>query len=308
MPADPAARTFSDLTPTEFENFAFDVLSAAGVRNLTWRTPGADGGRDIEGTVYATDFSGSSHEQVWYFECKRYSSSLDWPLVYGKLAYADTHGADYLLIITNSSPSPNCETQIALWNKGRRKPFVRVWRGYELNGLADRFPVVAAKYGLSIAPPPKIREFLDLAVEISKITQVSYAAITVDSKADSAIECAAALSELFSLRCEDMASYGRFMRIGKEITNEKYVWIEGTSNRLTYDTATRAVVASIRYALGARALRISEEGGEFKLTPIEARIPLRPSAEHLLSVVGVWADMEVVPAADGDIIVRGRES
>jgi hypothetical protein len=306
MPADTVVRTFSDLTPTEFENFAFDMLSAAGVRNLTWRTPGADGGRDIEGTVYVTDFSGSSYEQVWYFECKRYSSSLDWPLVYGKIAYADAHNADYLLIITNSSPSPNCETLISQWNKGRRKPFVRFWRGYELSSLADRFPIIAAKYGLKIAPPPKVRQFLDLAVEISKITQGAYASVIVNGNADLAIECAAALSELFSLRCEDIAAYGQFIPIGEEITHEKYAWIEGTSDRLIYDTATRAVVATIRYALGARALRVSEDDGGFKLTPIDARILLRPSAEHLLALVGVWADMEVVPAADGVIKIRRR--
>jgi len=64
MPIELAVRNFSDLAPSEFENFSFDILNAAGVRNLTWRTPGADGGRDIEGSIFVTDFSGSSVEQT----------------------------------------------------------------------------------------------------------------------------------------------------------------------------------------------------------------------------------------------------
>jgi len=113
-------RAFGDLSPSEFENFTYDVLSAAGVRGLTWRTPGADGGRDIEGHVSTLDFSGVESRQRWYFECKRYTNSLDWPLIYAKVAFADANGADFLLVVTNSNPSPACETQIATWNSEHR--------------------------------------------------------------------------------------------------------------------------------------------------------------------------------------------
>jgi hypothetical protein len=40
-------KTFLTLTPTEFENLVFDLLISRGMVNVAWRTPGADGGRDI---------------------------------------------------------------------------------------------------------------------------------------------------------------------------------------------------------------------------------------------------------------------
>lgn len=306
MPIELAVRNFSDLAPSEFENFSFDILNAAGVRNLTWRTPGADGGRDIEGSIFVTDFSGSSVEQTWYFECKRYSTSLDWPLVHAKVAYADNNGADYLLIITNSCPSPACETQISLWNKARRHPAIRVWRGYELDGIADKYSIIAAKYGLRNTPPPKIREFLDLASEITKIVQSSYSAVMTDGSVASTIECAAALSELFSLRCEDLASYGRFMPVGREITNEKYDWIIGNFEDLVFDTRIRSVFSVVRYALSADEIRVTKEGHGYTLTPLDARLPFSKSADRLLSIVATWADIELQRTISGDIIIRLR--
>jgi hypothetical protein len=42
-------KSLHDLSPRQFENVVYDLVSAAGLRNAVWRTPGADGGRDIEG-------------------------------------------------------------------------------------------------------------------------------------------------------------------------------------------------------------------------------------------------------------------
>jgi hypothetical protein len=44
------------LAPEEFENLAYDLLFLSGVQNLQWRTPSADGGRDLEGQVPVMDF------------------------------------------------------------------------------------------------------------------------------------------------------------------------------------------------------------------------------------------------------------
>src|SRR5262249_18026984 len=85
------------LPPGEFENLAYDLLFLSGVQNLRWRTPGADGGRDLEGEVAVIDFSGETFRQRWYIECKRYAKSVDWPTVYEKLTVALNHQADFLL-------------------------------------------------------------------------------------------------------------------------------------------------------------------------------------------------------------------
>src|SRR5258708_22664595 len=83
------------LQPQEFENLTYDILFLSGVQNLRWRTPSADGGRDLEGDVATMDFSGETVRQRWYIECKRYGQSLNWPTVYEKLTVAINHAADY---------------------------------------------------------------------------------------------------------------------------------------------------------------------------------------------------------------------
>lgn len=63
--------------PSAFENLTYDLLFLSGIRNLRWRTPGSDGGRDLEGEFTVIDFAGDHIIQKWYIECKRYASSLN---------------------------------------------------------------------------------------------------------------------------------------------------------------------------------------------------------------------------------------
>lgn len=139
---------FLSLSPDRFENLTFDLLQAAGLKNLVWRTPGADGGRDIEGVFSSVDFSKRHRTEKWYVECKRYSNSIDWPTVWNKISYAESTGADFLLLVTNNNPSPKCETEIENWNNSKKPVLVRIWRGYELEGILRNYPQIASKYGL----------------------------------------------------------------------------------------------------------------------------------------------------------------
>src|ERR1700688_1987008 len=107
------------LAPHEFENLSYDILFLSGVQNLRWRTPSADGGRDLEGDLPVVDFSGETVRQRWYIECKRYSRSLNWPIVYEKLTIAINHTADYLLFITTSNFSPQCRDEVQRHNEKR---------------------------------------------------------------------------------------------------------------------------------------------------------------------------------------------
>ena len=193
-----APRVIGDLTPIEFENFTYDLLQSSGMRHLVWRTPGPDGGRDVEGEVLQADLSGHTDTQRWYIECKRYSNSIDWPTVWKKIAYAESNQADFLLLVTNSNPSPQCETQIEKWNAEHRSVKLRVWRGYEIEGLLNAYPVLAAKYGLRQIDSTLVTDFLDLGFEISKISQSTYASYEFGTDVRPGLEASAALSELLS--------------------------------------------------------------------------------------------------------------
>ena len=114
------------LHPEQFENLTYDILLLSGVQNLRWRTPGADGGRDLEGEVISVDFSGETVRQRWYIECKRYAKSVDWPTLYEKLTVAINHQADYLLLVTTANVSVPCRDEIQRHNERRIAAFTEL--------------------------------------------------------------------------------------------------------------------------------------------------------------------------------------
>ncbi|AUR12878.1 hypothetical protein PhaeoP48_02916 [Phaeobacter inhibens] len=196
---------------------AFDVVRALGFRNVVWRTPGADGGRDIEGYLQASDPTGYLQIQKWHIECKRYNSSINWPTVWEKVAHADALGADVLFLITNSNPSPTCETRISEWNDERRRPAIRVWRGYNFPSILRSNIDIAAGHG--IVEPDLESKGLGavFALELAKLVQSAHGAIEFESGSKSAIEAASALAELLEHRLRDLQKYGRFQK-GPKLT------------------------------------------------------------------------------------------
>lgn len=294
-------RNIGDLTPTEFENFTYDLLQSSGVRHLVWRTPGPDEGRDIEGEVFQTDLSGHTDIQRWYVECKRYAKSIDWPTVWKKIAYAESNGADFSLLVTNSNPSPLCETQIAKWNDRKRSIKVRVWRGYEIESLLNAYPVLAAKYGLRNIDDLLVKTFLDLGFEISKISQSTYASYEFGTDVLPGLEASAALSELFSQRINDLALYGRFSKTTRREVESLYDWIEVDGNRSeTNEIAIRATAATLKYVTSADRIRASLNSLSFSLMSAAPRHNLDDSGLRLMTLVGVWADLDLhIDKAEG---------
>ena len=122
------------LAPAEFENLAYDLLFLSGVQNLRWRTPSADGGRDLEGYAPVMDFSGEVVQQRWYIECKRYAQSLNWHTVYEKLAVAMNHDASYLLFVTTANFSSPCRDEVQRHNE-KHLVQIRIWPFYYLDQL-----------------------------------------------------------------------------------------------------------------------------------------------------------------------------
>lgn len=133
-------KSLSQLAPTDFENLIFDLLVLGGMKNVNWRTPGADGGRDIEGFTAELDLSGRQQIKKWFVECKRYARSVDWPTIYHKIAYADSNQADVLLMCTTSSFSPAAITEVDKWNNSRRAMSVRLWPRHELEIQLKHYP------------------------------------------------------------------------------------------------------------------------------------------------------------------------
>jgi hypothetical protein len=285
---------FGLLTPSEFENMTFDLLQAAGLKNLVWRTPGADGGRDIEGTFAAVDFSKYYQHQKWYIECKRYISSVDWPTVWNKIAYADSREADFLLLVTNSNPSPSCESEISTWNSGKRGLTVRVWRGYELESVLKNYPQIAAKYGLLGKSKDAKLSLQSLMFETMKLAQASYVSHEIGVSNTSALEANAALAELISARYSQIQTYGRITVPISGASAPTYEWLTWCGASDGWDeVGIRALLSMARYLTGAKSMRANVDNRQVTLLLESARFEIAEAGEKAFGEIATWADVEI---------------
>ncbi len=224
-------RTLNDLSPSEFENLSLDILSRLGLKNSVWRTPGRDGGRDIQGDEYIDDFSGHASHKSWYVDCKRYSGTVSWPTVWEKIAFADSNHADVFLLITSSTLSPQAIDEVNRWNNSRRTPSVRFWNGHDLDHRLRLHPDIQVKYGLSPQP------IKDSALGIIKLSKVllNYTNNIAAQKefgkfTDRFLVAIQAQSELITARLSEIENYGRIIVQPFRNKIDTYEWLENTEN------------------------------------------------------------------------------
>jgi hypothetical protein len=213
------------LAPEEFENLTYDLLFLSGVQNLRWRTPSADGGRDLEGEVPVVDFSGEVVHQRWYIECKRYAQSLNWHTVYEKLAVAMNHDATYLLFVSTANFSAPCRDEVQRHNQ--KHPLqIRIWPFYYLDHLLSIHGQVAVKYGLVKSAQTLHVDFEKIVFELSKLAQSTYAADEFGQKTSNRIELIASFTELISIRIEDAKKHGQFVTHRFKPDRDSFDWCE----------------------------------------------------------------------------------
>lgn len=249
--ADPILQRVLALHPEQFENLIFHLVQARGLSNAVWRRPGADGGRDIEGITVQSDLSGNTDFKRWYIECKRYNSTLDWPTVRGKLAYAESNDADYLLVATTANPTSQCENEIAKWNKTRRAPQIRFWRGYDIANLVRAVPHIATMYGLIDDQAVASAGLIPLAQVVTRLAQSTYASLYFQGSGI-AIETVAAVAELFSVRLHDVKEYGHPVPIPFVSAKKLFDWLSVEAHLSGWeDTSLRAILSFLRHEFRA---------------------------------------------------------
>lgn len=252
------------------------------------------------------DFSKYYQRQKWYVECKRYSISIDWPTVWQKIAYAESRGADFLLLVTNSNPSPACENEIASWNCHKKSVTVRVWRGYELEGILKSYPQVATKYGLLGKSVGAELSLQSLTFESMKLAQSSYVARELGVSNDVALEASAALSELISLRYSQIRAYGRMIR---ESGNNapSYKWLSWSGPWAGWDDAgMRALLTMARHLTGSASINVSCSHGEVLLLFESPRFVIDGAREKAFIEIATWSDVEIVEIAKESIKLSSR--
>lgn len=282
------------LEPEVFENLIFDCAIASGLRNVVWRTPGADGGRDIEGQASHVDISGQDIVAKWYIECKRYATSLSWPLVWEKIAHADVQGADVLLIATNSQPSPACETEVTRWNGDRRRPLVRFWRGYQLPGIIRVHPHIGLSYGL-ISPGVTVEaSLMPLALIGSKVAQAAHTAMSLGVPAQYRLEASAAIAELLSQRLDDLNRYSCIVPAAHASVRPEYDWLKSSGDASEWeDVGLRAMLVFLHYLHGEPVLTVEFDGKSASVMLDSPKIKLGLAGVRDLNIVSYWSRVEV---------------
>ena len=306
---------FHALTSCQFENLAYDLLTWRGMRNAAWRTPGADGGRDIEGSYEVQDLSGAHQSQKWYVDCKRYASSVGWPTVYEKLSYADSNGADFLLIVCTPSVSPQCCTEIDKWNAKSPKTKIRTWEPHYLEQLLIEHPEVAIKHGFRKATLLDAPGFIDIAFEASKSADAAYCrSILENDKNIPELELASALANFLAAQMQQprlnlpTSSLRDFIP-----ANDSYDWLIFTAT--TSDVkqkidalALRAVLCVIRLAAGGIQSIYLDSTNQGLVVSLEKSAPIKfnEATLKLLRKICLFGSIEMYIQVNS-LILRGQQ-
>lgn len=298
----------SALSPTAFENLVFDLVIASGFTRVVWRTPGADGGRDIEAIYAFSDISQTYTSQKWYIECKHYRNSIDWATVYKKIAFADVHQADFFLLATNSNPSPGCETEVSAWNIQRRSTHIRFWRGYDFERLLSRFPAIAAKYGLLEQGAGMESSLLPLTQELMHLAQTAYVSHSLGVVSETALELGAAIAELVAQSMDSLRTHGRITSAPRATADPSFDWLTCTGSVSAFpETGLRAILAGCRHVTAAKSVRADFEGKSAKILVADYRINLKLAPLQALAEIAVWADLEISVQNETELILGCRD-
>ncbi|TDR39640.1 restriction endonuclease [Tahibacter aquaticus] len=283
------------LTPSQFENLVLDLVQLLGLKNCVWRTPGRDVGRDIQGEYFRPDFSGFTRQEIWYVECKRYTESVSWPIVWEKIAYAETHCADVLLFVTSSTLSPQAVDEVNRWNETRKSPVIRFWGAPDLLNRMGLYPQLLVKYGLSANP------VIDSAISILPLTKIlTKYANTAGSyrefgkSRDRIDEAIHALSELISARLEEVENRGKIACERFFSARDGYQWVDGNDvlEAAKADRyVVRALLALMRCHSTSQTIQVGMDGDSIAMSG--ADLPASETFQGDLRAVAFWGSMTI---------------
>jgi hypothetical protein len=299
----------NDLNPTGFENLVFDVVRLLGFQNIVWRTPGADGGRDIEGFLSINDPTGFSYVQKWHIECKKYSSSISWPLVWEKIAHADSLDADVLFLVTNSMPSPACEERITQWNNNRRRPAIRVWRGYNFPTLLNSNIEIGISHGIIKRDQDPSGVGVGIALELSKLVQSAHGAIEFEGNPCLAIEAASAMAELLEHRLKDLAKHNKFLKGPSFEKISDLTWLTVNGEKIqTEEVGFRCLVTMLRHLTQCDTIMGNFNEGVWKFKILGGRRHRNTNIQHGLRNLGHWIRCDdITSRTEDEITVKFRD-
>jgi hypothetical protein len=147
---------FGRLSPTDFEEFTFHLLSRLGFTNLNWRkgtahdTSPSDSGRDIVCQQIREDVDRTKHVETWFVDCKHYSKGVPPGELQNLLAWAEAERPNTVLIVASGFLSNPAKNYLEAYERNRRPPFrIKCWERPQLEQLVANKRSLVLEYGLS---------------------------------------------------------------------------------------------------------------------------------------------------------------
>jgi hypothetical protein len=165
---------FDQLSPTDFEEFCFDLLQEVGFQNVDWRkgTPlaasPADRGRDIVAEQARTDFDGHQFVERWFVDCKHYERGVPPDALHTAMAWAAAERPATLLFIASGYFTNAAKDWIEDYGRENRPPFrIRVWEAPQLRQLLSGHLDVAFRHDVSTSTLRRVSEILRIESELT---------------------------------------------------------------------------------------------------------------------------------------------
>lgn len=147
--------SFDHLSPTEFEEFCFELLKNIGFINVDWRkgtghsSSPSDQGRDIECERVIEDIDGDITIEKWIIECKHYKSGVSPDKIQGILTWAHSIRPDKVLIIVSNFLSNPCKNFIGEYIQNNKPPFkIKYWEKKQLEKTTQGQSLLLKKYNI----------------------------------------------------------------------------------------------------------------------------------------------------------------
>jgi len=165
---------FDGLSPTDFEEFCFDLLSETGFVNVDWRkgTPKdsspSDRGRDIVAQLERVDVDGHRYMETWFADCKHYERGVPPEALQGTFTWAQAERPSTVLFIASGYFTNGAKDWIASYDEKTKPPFrIRTWEMPQLRRLLADHMDVAFKHDVQTETLRRVSDILAAEAELT---------------------------------------------------------------------------------------------------------------------------------------------
>lgn len=163
---------FDALSPTDFEEFCFDLLSDCGFTNVDWRkgTPldasPADRGRDIVAITEREDADGHRYRETWFVDCKHYKRGVPPDALQSTITWAQAERPSTVLFLVSGYLTNGAKDWISTFEVTRPPFRIRVWELPQIRRLLSERLDLAFKHDVEIETLRKVSDILKAEDEL----------------------------------------------------------------------------------------------------------------------------------------------